>query len=268
MTNKQLARILICVFVAFWVASGVILALYDFGFFGCVYEVSKHGNLEYVKGKARGNYTFPTEVDGIKVTDLVGTHFGFDHIKWGVAQNRVTAITIPDGISKAVEAIGKCKNLKALYIGSDVENFFPYGFYSEQLECIWVNERNPYYHIENNCLIESERNELILAPNYATIPDGVIIIGAYAFSGRKMNEDLIIPNSVKYIAEYAISSCEGLKNVYIPQSVEGILYNAFFDLPKEVHFWFEADNLEDVKGIWIANYFPEDRLHFGVEMPK
>lgn len=52
-----------------------------------------------------------------------------------------------------------------------------------------------------------------------SIPDGVVIIGEGAFSGRKHLECVIIPDSVVVISKNAFSGCTSLTDVIIPNSV-------------------------------------------------
>ena len=60
-----------------------------------------------------------------------------------------------------------------------------------------------------------------------TIPDGVIIIGEYAFSGYRGLKSAMIPDSVTSIGKRAFSGCSRLKSVMIPDSVTIIGEYAF-----------------------------------------
>lgn len=89
------------------------------------------------------------------------------------------------------------------------------------------------------------------------IPDGVTIIGEYAFSGRLETihipdsvieiknhafsycdiESIKLPSHLKYIAESLFFDCDNLKSIEIPDSVTEIKDSAFYG----------CDNLENVK---------------------
>ena len=62
-----------------------------------------------------------------------------------------------------------------------------------------------------------------------TIPDGITVIGAYAFSGSRGLRELILPNTVTSIETEAFYGCEGIESVTIPDSVTAISYNAFMN---------------------------------------
>lgn len=54
------------------------------------------------------------------------------------------------------------------------------------------------------------------------IPEGVAVIGEYAFADCKNLQKVTIPGSVEYIAAYAFSGCESLEEISIPDSVKGL----------------------------------------------
>ncbi len=60
-----------------------------------------------------------------------------------------------------------------------------------------------------------------------TIPDSVISIGDYAFSGCEKLEDVVIPDSVTSIGDYAFLRCNSLSSVTIPDSEVSIGDGAF-----------------------------------------
>lgn len=61
-----------------------------------------------------------------------------------------------------------------------------------------------------------------------SIPDSVISIGEYAFSGCSKLNHVTIPNGVKQISEGAFKWCAGLRSVSIPKSVTYIRDRAFW----------------------------------------
>ena len=60
------------------------------------------------------------------------------------------------------------------------------------------------------------------------IPDTVITIQSYAFSGCSRLDNLIIPDGVQSIGSYCFKTCESLKNIDIPDSVTLIENGAFW----------------------------------------
>ena len=69
---------------------------------------------------------------------------------------------------------------------------------SHAIEKIEVEEGNPYYHADGNCLIETATSKLIFACKNSVIPDYVKEIGERAFYGCHI-ESVDIPAGVEKI---------------------------------------------------------------------
>ena len=80
---------------------------------------------------------------------------------------------------------------------------------------IEVEEGNKEYYSEGNCLIEKDTATLMFGRNNSTIPEGVKIIGDYAFSNCDGITDITIPDSVTYIGKGTFLGCKSLTNVHI-----------------------------------------------------
>lgn len=61
-----------------------------------------------------------------------------------------------------------------------------------------------------------------------SVPDGVISIGARAFSGCKTMQSVSLPDSIKQIKESAFSWCENLEAVQLPDGVTDIEKETFY----------------------------------------
>lgn len=109
------------------------------------------------------------------------------------------------------------KNLKINYAS------FPcYG-----LESISVEEGNPYYYCENDCLIEKETKTLVLGCKNSIIPNGIKKIDNVAFYFSVGLKNVIIPEGVEEIGEDAFRYSSEITEVIIPKSVTKIGKNAF-----------------------------------------
>ena len=80
--------------------------------------------------------------------------------------------------------------------------------------------------------IEKQGNETVLdkyidKEKNLEIPEGITIIGEYAFGGCESLESVIIPNSVTKIRKGAFRKCEELRMITIPNSVTTIGEYAF-----------------------------------------
>ena len=93
---------------------------------------------------------------------------------------------------------------------------------------IEVEEGNPVYHAEGNCLIETETKTLVGGCSKSVIPqDGsVTSIGAGAFTQCYGLTAITIPNTITSIGKSAFFHT-GLKSIEIPESVTSLGANAF-----------------------------------------
>ena len=92
------------------------------------------------------------------------------------------------------------------------------------VESITVSEGNPVYHIEGNCIIETESRTLIAGCKNSVVPDdgSVTSIGNYALSFCSELINITIPDTVTSIGEYAFNKCSGLTSISIPNSATRI----------------------------------------------
>lgn len=97
---------------------------------------------------------------------------------------------------------------------------------------ISVNKNHPYLATINGVLFGKTDKRIICCPKTLkleeyTIPEGICIIGSYAFYDCRALKKITIPNSVVKIEDYAFYSCDGLSRVEIPNSVSSIGAMAF-----------------------------------------
>lgn len=148
----------------------------------------------YLDGPGLWAYLFGINVVFHKDTTMIASSFV-------PRLNDIKSITIP-------------KNIELICEGA-----FARGGYSpnqKQYEIkIEVEEGNKEYYSEGNCLIEKDTATLMFGLNNSTIPEGVKIIGDYAFSNCDGITDITIPNSVIYIGKGAFSRYKNLTNVHI-----------------------------------------------------
>ena len=115
----------------------------------------------------------------------------------------MTSVTIPDSVTSiGIGAFAGCSGLMSIV----------------------VEEGNPIYHSDGNCLIETASKTLVVGCKTSVIPDdgSVTNIGWYAFSGCSGLTSITIPDSVTSIGESAFSYCTGLTSITIPDSVTSI----------------------------------------------
>ena len=148
----------------------------------------------------RSTVVIPSEYEGGAVTSIGSAAFeGYTDL---------TSVTIPDSVTSIGErAFWDCTGLMSIV----------------------VEEGNPVYHSDGNCLIETESKTLVVGCKTSVIPDdgSVTSIGDYAFSYCAGLTSITIPDSVTSIGSYAFEGCSGLTSVTIPDSVKSIGSYAF-----------------------------------------
>lgn len=98
---------------------------------------------------------------------------------------------------------------------------------------IHVAPDHPVYMVSNDALIDKGEKKLICYPKGLdlktyNIPDGIRIIGEYAFSGSGLTK-IVLPKSVEIIGNYAFSGCLGLNEISLPEKLTAICDAAFYN---------------------------------------
>lgn len=146
----------------------------------------------------------------------------------------LSSIEIPDCVTDiGYDIFAYCSNLRDVSIGSGVISIgYDTFFACDSLANITVDPENKNYLSIDGVLFSKDKAELIQYPignertGYA-IPNGVILIGGYAFAGCENLENVTIPDSAQSIQVHAFSDCSGLSSITIPAGVEGISDYAF-----------------------------------------
>lgn len=145
-----------------------------------------------------------------------------------------------------------CRGLKSISIPASVTSIGELAFYDcYNLQTIVVDQNNTVYDSRNNsnALIETETNTLMLGcvntvipsgikhiqdhafenVQIATInlPDGLEIIGDYAFYSNNVVTTIVMPNTLTTLGEAVFWCCTSLEDVTLSQNLESIPKKAF-----------------------------------------
>ena len=151
--------------------------------------------------------------------------------------SRLTSITIPGSVTSIGEsAFFRCSSLTSITIPESVSTIGMGAFnYCDELTAVHISSIDAWCNIsfgrnDSNPLYSADK--LYLNGELVTeldIPEGVISIGAYAFSGCSSLTSITIPESVTTIGNAAFYRCENLTSITISESVTSIGNSAFSD---------------------------------------
>ena len=140
----------------------------------------------------------------------------------------LTEISLPN----SVEIIGEaafmdCRNLSALHIPENVMYIGEGVISYTGVTTVSVASGNKYYYVWNNSLIGRQDQILLWGNADSLIPDGVTVIGSWAFYYCEDLVEVILPDSVTHINHMAFAGCRNLELVEMSNHVEVIGYAAF-----------------------------------------
>ena len=147
----------------------------------------------------------------------------------------LTSVVISDGVTAIGDkAFAECDKLKTIFIGKGVASIGLQALYGcHALDTISVDADNPYYKDIDGDLYSKDGTVIL---RYAsgkthtefTIPNGVVIIGDYAFSASLNLINVVMPSSVTVIDNYAFYNCINMKCVTVSENVTIIGDRAFY----------------------------------------
>ncbi len=222
-------------------------------------EITRYSNSEAT------SIQIPETLDGRKVTNITGFALLFclrnssfavspdhptlaviDGVLFSKPDKRLIAYpsskesstyAIPQGIETIGEfAFSNCISLTSISIPNSITNIEDCAFYDcfEQasISSFVVSPDHPTLAAIDGVLFSKPDKRLIAYPSakesdtYA-IPQGIEVIGKYAFSFCHSLTDISIPDSITSIGEMAFSWCSSLTSISIPDSVTSFGFHAF-----------------------------------------
>jgi len=174
--------------------------------------------------------TFTLIING---TGSIDSYYSAAGAPWYPNRSYIYSIVIEEGVTSiGFYAFCDMSNLHNITIPSTVTSITSGAIsWTSELKWIYVNESNANYASIDGVLFNKAKTLLVSYPcqrnNTFKIPDGVISIGGYSFSGCKNLTYVNIPPTVTTIGEFSFSRCSNLAYVNIPSTVKTISSGAF-----------------------------------------
>ena len=168
-------------------------------------------------------------------------------------------VVFPDSLlTIGINAFFACEKITHIHIPKNVRYIESSAFLDcFELAVITADENNSTFRAEDNCLIESATNTLVLGGITSKIPTSVTAIGKGAFAGRNI-ETLTIPEGVRSIGDSAFARCiNKLTDMFIPASVIEIDNSAFM--------WCGEFTIHAPAGSYAEQYAKENNIPFMAE---
>ncbi len=150
----------------------------------------------------------------------------------------IVSVVFPDGLDViGLMAFCGCTSLEEIFIPKSVSCVGAYAFQQcGKLSRIRIDENNEHYTVIDGILYNKDKTKLV---RYASatnrsevvVPPNVTIIGDGAFAGCEIKR-VTLPEGLVSIGADAFSYCDMLEYINIPSSVSEITFCAFDNCPK------------------------------------
>lgn len=155
--------------------------------------------------------------------------------------SKLQNIEIPESVTDiGANAFEGCSSLTGVYIPKNVSNIkAPLFARCTNLASVQVSSDNAVYYSQDNCIITKTYGKLVCAGNTNVVPQGVTVIGDYAFYGNNVLTHIELPIGLKRIGQAAFMNST-LKDIRLPDTTESIDWGAFscglssIDIPPSV----------------------------------
>lgn len=173
-----------------------------------------------------GDYAFQGSINltGITIPDSVK--------KIGIVafgSSGITSMSIPEGVTWiGLRAFDSCTSLTTVEIPDSVTHL-DYGvfMFCSGLTDIRVGSGNTAYKAEDGVLFSKDGTTLIRYPAACpeteySVPNGVTVIGGFAFEGSSNLTGINLPDSVTTIESQALANCRNLTSLSLPDGLKSL----------------------------------------------
>ena len=137
---------------------------------------------------------------------------------------------------------------------------------------ITLPETITFCNMQNDILYYENQTQLMLClrnkTGNLTIPDGVIVILAYAFSSCKDLTRVTVPDTVSFIMDHAFEDCTGLRSIKLPGTLRMLASHTFSgctDLT-DIYYAGTREDWEELTGRFdLGIDETQTAIHFGEE---
>lgn len=133
--------------------------------------------------------------------------------------SKLSSISLPSQLATiGNKAFSNCSLIQQVNIPASVTSIGAGAFGScKNVSSITVDEQNTAYYSQNNCLIETASNALIVGCKSSVIPDGVQTIKQFAFYFCTGFTRVNIPASVTLIENDVFKGCNNIESIEVAQ---------------------------------------------------
>lgn len=189
----------------------------------------------------------PAELDGRPVASIGAGAFA-NHISlssvilpdglvsigdFAFSEAGLNSIILPDTLVSIGDcAFDYCSGLTSVTLPDSLVSIGRNPFNGSALTDVIVSPEHPVLEVIDGMLIDKSEKKLlcVFGDQYAdscTVPQGILIIGDYAVSGRTTLTRVTLPDSLVSISECAFLDCIALTSVTLPEGVVSIGSEAF-----------------------------------------
>lgn len=130
-------------------------------------------------------------------------------------------------LPSSLESIGNEAKVPTDFIPASLTTIGASGLRLGMISTITVDNENPMYYSEGNCIIERNTQKVICGSRAATIPNGALTIGERAFEGISFtNTEITIPESVVSIESKAFYN-SNITSITLPANLKEIGFMGF-----------------------------------------
>lgn len=166
----------------------------------------------------------PDTLDGRPVTAIAERAFEGESESGGLSR-----VHLPEGLESIGAFAFADQKIERINIPDSVTTIAPGAFADCAIETLQINKSQPCYALTANGLYEKSTRTLVAAlKGLDSIPDGILVIGAYAFQDCHVGNGLRLPDSITEISEYAFCGAKFDGAFSLPENIARIPDYAFY----------------------------------------